>query len=213
MSRLVAVVIAGLVIAIVSSAMAAEGRRGTFEGRVVAEWLDDGRSMRLREPFAFVEPNQTAWRVPSGAVVDGASIPAVFWSVIGAPFSDHYRNASVIHDHYCDVRTRTSDDVHRVFYEAMLASGVKEATAWLMYQAVLRFGPRWSDPGHPVVCQRVNGKIDWGKCASNKAVEPPAIEQPKLSKDDLGRFLDDVAGKANAEDLRKLREAASKVGN
>jgi Protein of unknown function (DUF1353) len=45
--------------------------------------------------------------VPAGAIVGGASIPQVFWSIIGGPFEDKYREASVIHDYYCEQKSDT----------------------------------------------------------------------------------------------------------
>jgi hypothetical protein len=81
--------------------------------------------------------------VPAKAVVDGASIPKLFWSILGGPYEGKYRNASVIHDWFCDRRTMPWSMVHRVFYEAMLDSGVEPLTAKMMYLAVYYAGPRW----------------------------------------------------------------------
>ena len=66
-----------------------------------------------------------------------------FWSIIGGPFEDKYREASVIHDHYCDEKTDTWQNVHLVFYNGMRAHGVDPLKAKLMYAAVYNFGPRW----------------------------------------------------------------------
>lgn len=110
----------------------------------LAEWLDDGRHMQLKRPFGYVQESGREWLVPSEAVIDGASIPKVFWSLIGGPFEGQYRNASVVHDYYCDVQTRPWQETHRVFYDGMLCSGVGTARAKVMYYAVYRFGPRWT---------------------------------------------------------------------
>lgn len=116
---------------------------GSFVGKVVAEWLDDGRTMKLVEPFAYIDPTGSRWDAPKGWVVDGASIPQVAWSIIGGPFEGPYRNASVIHDVACDQKQRPWRDVHRAFYTAMLAAQVNPITAKVMYGAVYQFGPRW----------------------------------------------------------------------
>ena len=73
-------------------------RVGEFSGRIKAEWLTKTREMRLLEDFAFKGPDCRVWPVPKGAVVDGASIPRVFWSVMGGPFDGPYRDGSVVHD-------------------------------------------------------------------------------------------------------------------
>lgn len=116
----------------------------------LTEWLEDGRNMRLKRPFGYVQENGRSWPVPSEVVVNGASIPRVFWSLIGGPFEGLYRQASIVHDYYCDIQTRSWQDTHRVFHEAMLCSGVAAAKAKVMYYAVYRFGIRWT-PGPAAV--------------------------------------------------------------
>lgn len=116
---------------------------GSFVGRVVAEWLDDGRKMKLVEAFSYIDPAGSRWDAPQGWIVDGASIPQFAWSIIGGPFEGPYRNASVIHDVACDVQNRPWRDVHRAFYTAMLAANVEPMKAKIMYGAVYQFGPRW----------------------------------------------------------------------
>lgn len=110
----------------------------------LVEWLDDGRHMRLKRPFGYMEESGREWPVPAETVVDGASIPQVFWSLIGGPFEGRYRDASIVHDYFCDVRTRPWKDTHRIFFDGMLCSGVNTIRAKIMYYAVYRFGPRWT---------------------------------------------------------------------
>jgi len=133
-----------------ASAMPDDSSRGEpgYIGRVITEWLDDGRQMRLLEPFAYVSHSGTRWDVPQGSVVDGASIPKFAWSIIGGPFEGPYREASVIHDVACVEKTRPWQDVHAVFYEAMRESGVGPIKAKVMYAAVYHFGPRWEHNVH-----------------------------------------------------------------
>lgn len=116
---------------------------GSFIGKVVAEWLKPGREMRLIEPFAYLSPSKVLWDAPAGSVVDGASIPQVAWTIIGGPYEGNYREASVIHDVACVRKNRPWQEVHYVFYTAMLASGVGPIRAKVMYAAVYHFGPRW----------------------------------------------------------------------
>ena len=106
-------------------------------------FLADGRTVRLLAPISYTQANGTAWPVPKDIELDGASIPRFLWSLIGGPFEGRYRDASIVHDHYCVVRTRSWQDTHRVFYDAMLSSGETSTKAKVMYYAVYRFGPRW----------------------------------------------------------------------
>lgn len=118
-------------------------RVGRFQGDLIWKALEDGRYMELVAPYSYIDGRGETWDVPAGAKVDGASIPAPLWSAIGGPFEGKYRNASVIHDYYCDTKSRHWEATHRVFYEAMLANGVERKLAQLMFYAVYRFGPRW----------------------------------------------------------------------
>lgn len=122
---------------------------GRFDGPVVVEWLShpgDDRDMRVLQPFAFIDESGKRWSVPKGAIVNGASIPPIFWSTIGPPFVGDYRRASVVHDHHCVVRTEPAKAVHRMFHAACLAGGVASARAGIMYAAVKTFGPNWTSP-------------------------------------------------------------------
>lgn len=117
---------------------------GRYEGRAVVELLDEGRVVSLVEAFAYVDHLNQRWDVPSGAKVDGASIPRALWTIIGGPFEGKYRNASIVHDWFCDRRTRPWERVHEIFYEAMLTSGVSSVQARILYTGVRFGGPRWS---------------------------------------------------------------------
>jgi hypothetical protein len=130
-----------------SDERAVGGEWGRFEGRVVAEWLDDGRDMRLVESFAYVDVAGTHWPAPAESVVNGASIPQAFWSMIGGPFVGRFRNASVVHDVACVERTEGWREVHRMFYEACRCADAPLIKSKIMYYAVYHFGPRWQPAG------------------------------------------------------------------
>lgn len=116
-----------------------------YEGRARVEFLPSGRDVKLLAELTFFDPNEERWVVPADAQVDGASISKLFWSAIGGPFEGKYRDASIIHDWFCDIRTRTWQETHRVFYEAMIVSGVAVRMAKVMYFAVRWAGPRWEE--------------------------------------------------------------------
>lgn len=133
----------------IDDAIAAFGADAVGPGRYInppplTEWLDDGRHMRLKRPFGYVEEAGREWPVPAETVVDGASIPRVLWPLIGGPFEGPYRDASIVHDHYCALKSRPWRDTHRMFLDGMLCSGVVALKAKVMYYAVYRFGPRWT---------------------------------------------------------------------
>jgi Protein of unknown function (DUF1353) len=115
-----------------------------FLGELTGKFNDDGRTFTLSAPYGFVDATCTIWQVPQNAIVDGASIPRLLWTLVGGPFEGKYRNASVIHDWFCDRRTRTWASVHNMFHDAMIAAGVDQRQASIMYYGVYLGGPRWS---------------------------------------------------------------------
>jgi Protein of unknown function (DUF1353) len=178
---------------------------GRYKGRVVAEWLPK-RDMKLVEPFEYIGADGTRWPVPAGTIVDGASIPQFLWSLIGGPFEDNYRDASVIHDYFCVTRTRQYGSVHRMFHEAMLTSGVSESRSWLMFQGVAQFGPRWPDPRVAPECQIPAEITDTTRCPRRLAKPPVTMETVNRQK--LEEFIKRNEGKGDPKDLEVLRRTA-----
>jgi len=122
------------------------GEWGYFSGPVETRWLDDGVTMLLLNELRYTDPNGEVWVAPAGSRVNGASIPRVFWTIIGAPFDGKYRNASVLHDVAYDEKTRPWEEVDRMFYNAMRCSGVGALTAKTMYYSLYRHGRHWKTP-------------------------------------------------------------------
>jgi lysozyme family protein len=173
----------------------------------LTEWLPDGRHMRVKRPFGYVEEGGREWPVPAEIVVDGASIPQVFWSMIGGPFTGPYRDASIVHDYYCDVRTRPWKDTHRSFYEAMRCSGVETARAKIMFYAVYRFGPRWT-LGPAAVAE---GFEMAEAPAAVPATLPVEAFDPESFEDDASLIRADDLNLASIEALADARGAGSEV--
>ena len=113
---------------------------------VQAEWLPNGRDMRLLADVVFVDPKGRIWRADTGRVVNGLSSPRVFWR-IQPPFVGKAREASVIHDVACEDQQMPSPYVHWVFWCAMRANGVGPVEAWCRWRMVSWFGPRFNGEG------------------------------------------------------------------
>jgi hypothetical protein len=133
--------------------------------------------MKLIEAATYTDPKQVKWLAPVGAIVDGASIPRFAWSIIGGPYEGRYRNASVFHDVACDAKDRPWQDVHEMFFNAMMASGVDTIKAKVMYAAVYHFGPRWSLPGQPTEERRLQER-DFERLQAE--IERREKEQPSI---------------------------------
>jgi hypothetical protein len=128
-----------------------------FIGTVSVSWLTQpgaDRDVKLDQDFGFEDSGGLVWIAKKNAIVNGASIPQIFWSTFGSPFIGDYRRASVLHDYYCEVRTRPSAATHLMFYEACLAGGVGPVKAKTMYIMVKTFGPSWTVVAESIV---VNG--------------------------------------------------------
>jgi Protein of unknown function (DUF1353) len=119
--------------------------QGHFSGEPILQPTGDGRNMRLVEDFSYTDANGATWTAQKGTVTDGASIPTALWPIIGSPFTGKYLNAAIIHDHFCANQRRPWQQVHRLFHEGMLAGGVGQTMAKMMYAGVYAFGPRWRD--------------------------------------------------------------------
>ena len=135
---------------------------GKFDGEVVSKWLVQGgsdRDMELIEPFAFISEDGTPWKVPAGAVINGASIPRLFWT-FASPFVGDYRRASVIHDYFCETKARDWKSTHRIFYHGCIADGVPVLKAKAMYAAVYAAGPRWDLAPSDLVLFSQAGRIE-----------------------------------------------------
>jgi hypothetical protein len=120
---------------------------GSFSGPIETRWENDGRTMVLLNELRYTDPYGEVWVAPAGSRVDGASIPRVFWTIIGGPFEGKYRNASVLHDVAYEEKKKPWQEVERMFYNAMRASGVGPVTAKTMYYSLVRHGRHWKNPG------------------------------------------------------------------
>ena len=100
--------------------------------------LDDGRTWLVDPPPFLYESAllQRIFVVPVGQPTDFASIPRMFWTLVGAP-TGRYSRAAALHDYLYRTRgivtRREADDVLR---EAMGVCRVPRLTRWLVYWGV-----------------------------------------------------------------------------
>ena len=168
---------------------------GEFRGDLILKALPDGRNMELMAPFSYVDSHGVMWSVPPGTRVDGASIPSVFWSILGAPYTGRYREASVIHDYFCETKSRHWKAVHKVFLDGMLARGVDKVQAQLMYLAVYRFGPRWDFDVDACYCKGC-------PICANPLLKRIGRYEPRYKSDDFEELRKKLKeGKSSLEEL------------
>lgn len=101
----------------------------------------------------FVDAAGQVWTAPPRTLTDGATIPSLFAPLVGDRQSVEFLMAAALHDAYCGVgnealhtfQARPWEEVHRMFFEALLVAGTPPKKAKLMFAAVYLGGPRWND--------------------------------------------------------------------
>lgn len=108
--------------------------------------LPDGRIALLRplKWYSVHEPERTV-TVPLGFTCDGASIPRLFWPLIGHPLSSTVIRSGALHDHLYwrhsfDRRPITRRRADLEFRYALAVDGTGVVRRWLMWAAVRAFG-------------------------------------------------------------------------
>jgi hypothetical protein len=103
----------------------------------------DTRLLRLTHYFRYVNAVYGTITVPTGFVTDGASIPKVFWPILGPQGQWFY--AAIIHDFLYSKASNSHFKVTRweadeIFLEAMTSLKVPWVKRVAIYQAVRMFG-------------------------------------------------------------------------
>jgi hypothetical protein len=130
----------------VGASLPSASKTSKFIGTLQLQALQDGRTVTTLSDISFVDSRGATWTVPKGTQVTGASIPRIAWSAIGSPLEGKFKIPSVFHEYFTTQRTRSYQDVNRMFYEALIASGVDQLEAKVLYVAVQNFGPRFEGP-------------------------------------------------------------------
>jgi hypothetical protein len=117
---------------------------GQFTG-VLQFQEDDGVNKIVLQTYSYTDTNGHTLTADSGFKTDGASIPRALWTFVGSPFTGKYVGAAVIHDVGCDTHKYSWQITHRMFYTAMLALGVRDDYAKILYWGVRLGGPKWTE--------------------------------------------------------------------
>lgn len=96
---------------------------------------------RVDEKISYVYNELIKITVLPGMTTDGASIPRLFWRLIGGPFTGKYVGAALIHDGLYASELLPREVADEIFYRAMLSLAVPRWKALIMFSAV-RIGGR-----------------------------------------------------------------------
>lgn len=95
----------------------------------------DGRLWELMNLFEYHRKNGEIIQVLKGFKFDFASIPSLFWSLVGSP-TGKYGAAALIHDWLCINATWNRAKTDKIFLEAMRDSDVSYLKRMTLYLAV-----------------------------------------------------------------------------
>lgn len=108
-----------------------------FSGKTVLERINSDTYV-LRDELTF-ENSKYKVTIKPGLLTDGASIPKVFWSIIGCPLNGRYVGSALIHDGLYASHTLSKEESDLLFLDMMKHNKVSLWRRKLMYWAV-KFG-------------------------------------------------------------------------
>jgi hypothetical protein len=109
-----------------------------FNGDVVLEEMKNG-FWKLQDDFMY-EDDSVQVTVKSSFITDGASIPKMFWSIIGDPLSNDLLKPAIIHDGLYTLMQFPRYKCDKLLKEMLLFNGTSKVKANLIYYAVRFFG-------------------------------------------------------------------------
>lgn len=129
-----------------------------FNGEVVLEELDKGY-WKLQDNFSY-ENDCINVTVKSGFTTDGASIPKIFWSIIGNPLENDLLKPAIIHDGLYTLMKISRLECDKMLKDMLLFNGVSKIKAFFIYYAVRLFGgSHWkSDTTDKIKFVEIEGK-------------------------------------------------------
>jgi hypothetical protein len=114
----------------------------SFNGDVILEEMKNG-FWKLQDDFSY-ENDSIQVTVKSDFTTDGASIPKVFWSVVGNPLENDLLKPAIIHDGLYILMQLKRLECDKLLKEMLLFNGTSKAKVYFIYYAVrLLGGSHW----------------------------------------------------------------------
>ena len=99
-------------------------------------------------------------------------------------------------------------EVNAMFRDAMLASGVVEARARFLFNAVEQLGPSWQVKSVDPRCVGPDGRPDFSKCTQNSGTERQVeLSWPPVGPAELSRFEKEFGAEATPEQRIALQRS------
>ena len=116
-----------------------------FTKPLIVSPLPDGKMWKLIEPFSYYVGKKCdalygiTIEVPAGFLTDFASIPRIFWSILGHPMG-RYAAAAVLHDFTYHTGIFPRKQCDKIFRQSMQVLKVPFWKCQIIYSAVRSFG-------------------------------------------------------------------------
>jgi hypothetical protein len=150
-----------------------------FSGRVVLELVEEvahDHMLRVLEDFSFRDEHGREWIAPSGALLQGWTIPRELRGLPRLPLESEFRKSAVPHDYFCQAKIRRWRDVHRMLYSASLTEGIPPTEAKMLYMTLYASGWRWEprDSSCYGSCHAAAAMLAWRPDATPAELAPLA---------------------------------------
>lgn len=122
-----------------------------FQQHTIAVRSGDGQNFMLLEDLVYVRGDGKVITIPKGTTTDGASTPAVLWSMI-PPFGLGWKSY-ILHDHAYRNTWFSKQECDDLIKEAMLSEGVDPVTVELVYRGVRLGGQPSFDEDRTLLAQ------------------------------------------------------------
>ena len=105
-----------------------------FTGKTILERIDS-TTYKLNSNLTYENDNYKI-TVKKGMITDGASIPRLFWSIIGCPMNGKYVGSALIHDGLYSSEIISRKDADDIFLDMLKNNEVSTLKRYAMYYAV-----------------------------------------------------------------------------
>ena len=105
-----------------------------FTGKTILERIDASK-YKLKSALTF-KTEYIEVTVKNGLLTDGASIPRLFWTIIGCPMTGKYVGSALIHDGLYASEAIPRKEADKLFIKMLADNGVGYIKRKLMYAAV-----------------------------------------------------------------------------
>lgn len=121
-----------------------------FEKKAVSRFPFINKQDLKVELYDYTKHKKYGFVIPKDYCWDGASIPRVFWRLIGSKTDSKFLIPSLIHDVLCENHRYVNNDRYfadKVFERLLYVSGVPAFNRWLMFHSVDNFQKfcNWED--------------------------------------------------------------------